>query len=124
MSFMSANLSFEIAKALKDAGFKQPERDPHLEGDWVSIDLENAHFLDPDAIYAPSLEELIAALPRERTLPIIMGGKRNFPFQLIAHKNGWAAFYNNLNYEAVGVTPKEAVALLWLALQREEKIKC
>ena len=53
-------LPYDLANELKEAGWPQPERDPHLPGGWISPD-GGDHFLDDDAIYFPSISELIEA---------------------------------------------------------------
>lgn len=96
------SVNYELAKELKDAGFPQnPDCDcPH------NVPNEN---LD-DYVYSPRLSELIAACGDD--------------FDSLHNTGGdWWAWSDSEYGEAAGVnesgsTPEEAVARLWLALNK------
>ncbi len=54
-------MNYELAKTLRDAGF--PQAQPHYEGKDAWVDEENTHCnnIFGDAIYCPTLSELIEA---------------------------------------------------------------
>lgn len=113
-------ISYELAKALK---WPQPERDPHLPGEWITPD-GGGHFLDLEAIYSPSLLELIATCIDQK--------EGNKEFALFFHAPGWSALIGCLHggmllgespgeYEAQGETAEEAVAKLLLKLKTKNE---
>lgn len=121
-------LNYELAKKLKDNGFPQKNFTIMSEGSFIRPDDEiycncgacNVEFYTPadfiDAVYCPTLSELIEAVGR--------------PFTLYFSENdlvgiGWSAVNGNAgnnsweNFDFLvgkGETPEEAVANLYLAL--------
>jgi len=102
------NMNYELAKKLKDMGFKQEdfgvgERHYHKQG---------------DVCYEPTLSELIEACGEEHP-------RFSEPFFLeFAYKGRWEAGYSSggndrlIVLEASGSTPEEAVARLWIELNK------
>lgn len=105
-------MNYEQCKALKEAGFSQ-------EGNgtsFVTIASLGGKEIDPNTgranyVYAPTLSELIEAC-------ITSGGYSGFAL-LWSLKHGWTANLESLadNPFALGETPEEAVANLYLALK-------
>lgn len=103
-------MNYELAKQLKDAGF------PQREGRWICehndvIILKGAC----ESYYYPTLEELIEACGDEFHCLILTttGG-------IDSNKKFWSAGYNDKVVDwQNGVTPSEAVAKLWLALNKK-----
>lgn len=101
-------MNYLLAKELKDAGFPQKEfslRQP-FSGEWPG-DVPPAKYP-----YNPTLEELIEACGEDF-------------FALMRTDEGWmaqASLFNGTSKNFVGhlpgQTPSEAVARLWLALQK------
>ena len=115
------SLPFELAKALKNAGWPQPDFDK------MPIALCDERVSYPDTgdesdvcCYSPPLEELIDACPKTHTYGD--GDAENW-FGVTYEDNGkWRAGY--LHYEIMepyseGESPAEAVARLWLALREK-----
>lgn len=99
-------MNYELAKELKDAGFPQ-------DGDGLRYCEEcpehEIHFLDHGLVYvlAPTLSELIEAC----------GGKFT---GLTRDDDGVFAAHSRIDiYTELGATPEEAVARLWLALNKK-----
>lgn len=100
-------MTYELAKQLKDAGFTfiQVSTDPLAR----RSDTLYA-FGDGKSYYEPTLEELIEACG-----DIIVGFRRLVDF-------GWEVFYEEESLEEIffqGITPEEAVAALWLELNKK-----
>ena len=106
-------MDYNLAKELKDAGFPQTRDDGALKGSYLFP--ENVSLADKKihekAVFAPTLEELIVAC-----------GK---PFMALCRNDddsGWTAFKNGDTimdkHLCVAEAPTEAVARLWLALQK------
>jgi hypothetical protein len=93
-------MNHSLAQELKDAGFPQRDR-----GNFVSppdIEIINS----PLAIYVPTLEELIEAC----------GDK----FFRLVRKHDGTFLAESVDYDiGDGTTPAEAVARLWLALNKK-----
>ena len=93
-------MNYELAKELKDAGFPAPK-----------------YFVETfseDKTYIPTLSELISAIK-------IPEPEIGF-FTLAFIHTEWVAGYEKyeaFHPEAVGATPEEAVARLWLALNKK-----
>lgn len=99
-------MNYELAKELKDAGFP--------------FDFGNATVLDVFPSYTsfdrtPNLEELIEACGNEFT-----NLSRTFlkDGTTTDSKEKWAALGMSIP-DSYGITPKEAVARLWLALKKK-----
>lgn len=87
-------MNYELAKELKDAGFKQP---------FVAME---GHYLDSgdDAegyVYAPTLSELISATPKFKRL-------------FVVRPDFWQAEADEPEVFGTGDTPEMAVAKRWL----------
>lgn len=110
-------MNYELAKELKDTGF------PQLGGDKMNWDLDvfiesdgrvcrNWNRIDPEACRIPTLSELIAACG-ETFLAL---RQDLYDESLTAGK--WLAQAQELE-EVVGVTREEAVAKLWLIINKK-----
>jgi len=115
------SLPYELAKELKDNGLVQPvcAQFKELEGGPVFGE-EVGQFATAWA-YSPSLSELIAACPRE-----IRRDNVDYHFWLVAlphyRPQPWQAGYGSIENRpllfANSDSPEEAVARLWLEIQR------
>lgn len=103
-------MNYELAKELKDAGFPQKEFDFHngITGEWPG-DIRPADFP-----YNPTLEELIEACGDD----IFLGVAGSCPPTVFFAKKDDGDSVNG-RYQ-VGATYKEAVARLWLALNKNK----
>ena len=106
-------MNYELAKELKEAGFPQG-LDDHSSGKWICSDgTPNDHKGgcgdDVPEYYFPILPELIEAVGEELAL-LINAGKWWFAQGFGNAKEPPPNF--------IGKTPKEAVAKLWLALNK------
>lgn len=109
-------MNYELAKELKDAGFRQgywEGWDDHGGGKWMQFDGKNSLYDhetgDSEELYVPTLSELIEAC-------------RMFTDRLCLeqHSNDWrAGIYVGPKQFASGSTPEEAVARLWLVLNKK-----
>ena len=108
-------MTYELAKQLKEAGFPQNMESKFGKNrghNWQTFNgCEESEFSYPgfeEGPAAPTLSELIGALPK------------NQPIQLYGQEGTWSATTGNLSglVEVKGKTPSEAVANLWLALQK------
>lgn len=99
-------ISYDLAKELKDAGWRQGLATAVLTGD------AGDWYTDPKLVYAPRLSELVAACPKT----YLFEGD-HFPFRLAWHSRDdtWVAGY--LVVQCEDKTPEEAVARLWLKLK-------
>lgn len=106
-------MNYELAKQLKDAGFPQKGAgskiaNPHAHDDDESVEIT----------YAPTLEELIEACG-DRFLGLL---KHDDKSGWTALKNGDVLFLKDFSENPdlmLGSTPEEAVARLWLALNKK-----
>lgn len=94
-------MNYELAKQLKDAGFPQRQRKGTFP--WKLTKKEDC--------YVPTLSELIEACGDD--LEEIKQMKES---DLVSYK--WEAYTNG--YYVVGSTPEEAVANLWIALNKKD----
>ena len=92
-------MDYELAKSLMDAGFPQTGK-----GSLIGS-LNKLVWRSNDRVYVPTLEELIEACGE------------NF-CSLEKQHDGWLA-YANCDQRCFAETPAEAVARLWLALQKQ-----
>ncbi len=108
-------MNYELAKQLKDAGFSLNECE--LDGcSYIGGSLDE----DGKNYHYPTLEELIEACGRT-----IQSGPELYYFTLWGEPHEWQAGFTPLWKEAVyanalgeGSTPTEAVANLWLVLNK------
>lgn len=92
---------YELAKELKDAGFPQKIKGNHITPSDEIIGYEQSF-----TAYLPSLSELIGAC-----------GNENFSLNEVNGK--WICKGGEKYTAVVGNTPEEAVAKLWLALNKK-----
>lgn len=97
-------ITYELAKELKDAGFPQPEGHKDYRGLFLNSDNEIDSRWESDAVYVPTLEELIEACG-------------DFKFTLVHAQDGWYA--ETRGTSSTGTTSADAVARLWLALNKK-----
>lgn len=106
-------MTYELAKQLKDAGFSLGCR-------WCKVCLDSdaptgevcLSTLDC-ACHLPSLSELIVVCVGD------FGGLDHFPYEI--HNKFRAYSRNSIRKELYGLTPEEAVAKLWLALNKKDE---
>ena len=91
-------MDYELAKSLMDAGFPQTGK-----GNLIGS-LDKLVWRSGDRVYVPTLEELIEACGES------FGS-------LDKQHDGWLA-YTSYDQSCFAETPAEAVAHLWLALQK------
>lgn len=118
-------MNYELVKQLKDAGFPQNESNPQVHTD-ICGNFDNT---DPDCKsenrgVSPTLEELLEACGHA----IILRDFLNIELpdeQRLGAPNEWV-WGAQINFETIvkrisgwGVTPREAVARLWLALNKK-----
>jgi len=113
-------MNYELAKELKDAGFPNIERVVSKQIEVKMVNLQSVGQLEHEELLGykmPSLEQLIEVCGDNLTT-------------LMKTNQGWKAGhyveeqYGDPSYwilEALGPTPLEAVAKLWLALQTNSK---
>jgi len=99
-------MDYELAKELKDVGF--PNSNEWTFGEVAGEGMQ-CFYDDGDSIhFRPTLSELINGC--------------GIAFEGLHAPNGieksWSAFDRNLSEYGLGSTPKEAVARLWLALNK------
>ena len=98
-------MDYELAKKLKDAGFQQTWPKPDFVELHDAIKIQEIMDKYEKDVYIPTLSELIEAC----------GNRFDF---LANNKNGtWQASGGNIN-DQTGQTPEEAVANLWLELNK------
>lgn len=94
-------MNYELAKQLKEAGFPQVGY-PIKKGEFICVTPWTVN-----EFYCPTLSELIEAC-----------GNKNFRL-LADHKGKWSAYSYIDAIGAEGDTAEEAVALLWLKLNKK-----
>lgn len=103
-------MNYELAKELKEAGFPQPclDKDGLAHGDWVYPSDPYRYGNEDKGIYRPTLEELIEACGEE------------FDCLERLDDNDWIAYGGDTDdFNQLAHTPTEAVAMLWLALNKK-----
>lgn len=117
-------MEYELAKRLKDAGFPFLHTGIPRNEICAHLFIEGGHLIADECqrIEVPTLEELIEACPKHRKDEYQTG----WVFELSAREDGtWTAGYVDDNYGEMadeleeGATPTEAVAKLWLALNKK-----
>lgn len=113
----------EIARKLKEAGFPQEESEYYWEKvdskGFVKISRHDENFWSPLSYdcAAPTLEEMIVKCPQEMENQV-------FSLQFYTECE-WLAGYGGVDdsswneKEGIGSTPAEAVARLWIALNKK-----
>jgi hypothetical protein len=92
-------IKYELAKQLKDAGFKQYGRGGMLTK-------LNEDFTRQESVYEPTLSELIEACGED--------------FGNLEYDNNiWNCWAKNPKYHGYGSTPEEAVAKLYISLHKD-----
>jgi hypothetical protein len=114
-------ISYKLAKELKDAGFRQDGR----SGIFVYAGAFTGNN-EATRSYVPTLEELIEAcgdgligLLRVLKNSIKDEVKPNAPATWHAKGHMWSGAIYGTGLSETGSTPDEAVALLWLALNKQ-----
>lgn len=110
-------MKYELAKQLKDAGFLMPS---HTDCDRESGGCCRCGDDDKD-LCIPTLSELVLACPNTKK-----GNPYDMDFTLRINGKEWAAGYTELipyegdyfDCKGNGSTPEEAVARLWLELNK------
>lgn len=110
-----ANIGYELAKRLKEAGFDQHTKE--IGAQYVFRDPEDYD----DRCYLPDLGELIAAIVGDKPNSFYLDFNDEWSVYDEPNLKGmWRARYypgTPVGFcEAVGETPEEAVSLLWLAI--------
>jgi len=108
-------MNYQLAKELYENGF--------LHDNWVGLEKDGgAVSKKPWEWYQPSLSELIDGCPHT------LQGRGVFTLSSINNGEFWGAHYMSYlppikvddEYAGVGKTPEEAVARLWLALNKKD----
>lgn len=100
-------MKYELAKQLKDAGFPQ---------------LDFGGFNHSEDLNYPTLSELIEACGEDLDSLFRIGELWNAN-GIKEFENGWYARNGDDTVNEQGATPEEAVAKLWLALNRDKASK-
>lgn len=110
-------LSYETALKLKEAGFPQGANESYL----CQFNNETK---EEDCAYNPTLSELIEACPKKHTIEDYFEGDFTLQYWTTKLKQVWHCGYDGGDgwYEGAegeGSTPEEAVANLWLELNKK-----
>ena len=102
-------MKYEILKELMDAGFTQVGEGTYVEG---NIESDETGIITTNSVYEPTLEELIEACGED------------FESLVRDYKTGGWKTNTDLGYseepgDSQGSTPKEAVARLYIVLNRK-----
>lgn len=102
-------ISYELAKALEDAGFPQSGSGTRVAPPDVLVARRH------DFVYVPTLEELIEACGRPLFIESNIGriGDETQEIWISGKARGMGQKF------ATGLTPTEAIARLWLALNKQ-----
>lgn len=101
-------MNYELARRLQDAGLPQVQK----EGRFTAF-VEQGNYVEAkDAIYVPTLEELIEACGKNK--PTLRPWNVFEWLASVPHPDG-----SRQLLQGVGSTPTEAVARLWLALNKK-----
>jgi hypothetical protein len=111
------DMNYALAKQLKDAGFRQNVTG---DGNFSMPDGSFQHPMDaakkyPQSCYVPTLSELIEACGKD--FAFLAKADDGIEWKATAASFGRVG---EMIISASGSTPEEAVAKLWLALQREK----
>jgi hypothetical protein len=102
-------ISYEVAKRLKDAGFTQP-----LVG--AKGDYRSPHSVPEDVVYLPTLTELLAACGKFESLERCDDDSERVWWCAWGVLGTLGGIEHHEQY-GNGVTPEDAVAELWIAVQ-------
>jgi len=110
-------MEYSLAKKLKDAGFPQKGEDGNLicEGDCTIGEILEGECESHDIAYHPTLEELINTCGNPFKLKTITTTGKD---EWVA-SNGGNGASKQIFYSEQGKTPSEAVANLYLALNKK-----
>ncbi len=117
-------MNYELAKKLKEAGFPQGSWGEYYSGGRLYSGLVPKSDVDDDVFYVPVLEELIDACGKKFSGLICVHSREKKTFKAI--ENIWLqrlepsnSFRDFIKGKVVsGDTPEDAVANLWLALNK------
>ena len=122
-------MNYELIIKLLKAGFKSTQM--ITLSNFISQDGEITSFLGKrnDGICIPTLSDLIQSIESNKIINLGESGKEIIDFTLVSKMSSWkAGYYNNSDYEpdwveslpiGEGSTPEEAVANLWLELNKK-----
>lgn len=96
-------MTYELAKELKDAGFPQTGKGNFYGGDGSALGGTTI-----DVVYKPTLSELIEAC---------------VDFQSLIKRSSIEFEARGSDDRCLGLTPEEAVARLWLALNKKHETR-
>lgn len=116
-------MNFELAKELKDAGFPHTESGKYIDQhNYILLHSSGQLGTANDWCYVPTLSELIEACGEEFMLTNECGMWE--AWSNIGAKNTWPARLGETGaeHQYEGSTPIEAVARLWLALNKHEPL--
>lgn len=108
-------MTYEFAKKLKDAGFKQYGKGDHELSSYSAYTSGDSDS-PAEKVYFPTLSELIEACGNElRSIYRYRTKEGEVRWEAILIEDPW----DESKGFTVGSTPEEAVANLWLALQKK-----
>lgn len=109
-------MKYELAKELREAGFPQKHGIYLCEHGQANFGPINCHCTPS---YIPKLEEIIEACPNMYDIRKTAPERGSMRARWIAE--AWAYQMDSTSYpvQAIGSTPTEAVARLWLALTKK-----
>ena len=105
-------MDYELAKELKDAGFRFSERDEDEYGDFYKDEDDGVFY------HYPTLSELIEACGEDLSAMLFIDnkwvvGRQGMPFSYLSEQHT----------QAKGATLEEAVSKLWLTLNKVDTNK-
>lgn len=99
-------ITYELAKELKEAGFPQGTTSSDTHYTFLDADGNPCNAFGREAAYVPTLSELIEACGDSFV-------------RIRRHSSDhWEVWGYGVNEDFIGTTPLEAVARLWLALNK------
>lgn len=119
-------ISYALAKELKEAGFPQnPNSHDEFPNSWIDSEGHTSsyrHTLDGELMYVPTISELIeVCADRFKSLiknpEIVVGGQPKPKWEALSPS--FKIGDSDASYFGFGDTAEEAVARLWLALDKK-----